>query len=163
MDICEVCADSEDIRWGEENIPPHPLLLSPHWWGVTLSPPLTYKSLGQDEVLIAICDAWLDHCTLKPLIKARDGDPFWLACYRCRPTRRVKGTIPTRDLVAKTAFETSVIITRFDPCGPDFVGAMRAIIGRDAIMKAPIDSGHIVVDEAPVSRAEQVDTVKYVQ
>lgn len=131
--------------------------------GVTLSAPLAYKSLRQDEVLIAICDAWLDHCALKPLVKARDGDPFWLARYRRRPTRRVKGAIPAWDLIAKTAFEASVIITRLDPCGPDLVGAMHAIIGRDAIVKAPIDSGHIVVDEAPVSGAEQVDAIKDVQ
>lgn len=126
-----------------------------------LSPPLLRILPGEIEVEVAVGDAGLDHRAFEPFIESRDGDPIGCATDGALPTAAVGGAVVARDDVGAFATgDAGVVIAGEDTGGPYFTGVVGAIVGVDAVAEALIDAVDVVVLNAPVGGAEEVDTVE---
>lgn len=126
--------------------------------------PLLCELVCQGKVLSVVGYAWLNHCTLKPFIKRCDGDPIRRAGECARPTAAIGRAVVARDNISScTPRHACIIVAWQDTRRPDLLCMVLLIIAIDLLAKALIDLGNIVVLDAPVGRAKEMDAIKDAQ
>src|SRR6266516_2535362 len=99
----------------------------------------------QIEIQVAVVYTRLDHCTLKPLIEGRDGDPIGVACNSRHPARTVRSSILARQHSSR----------------PDFLRMADAIVGIDFAAPSLVYCCHVTIQDAPVACAEEMNTIEH--
>ncbi len=116
------------------------------------------------QIQVPVVDAWLDHRPFKPLVEGRNRDPIGIAGQGPVPALAVRSTVMARHNIGSlTSWDTGIVIARKDSSSPDFVCMVRMIVGIDFVAKTLIYRRDIVLQNAPIGSAEQVNAVKNVQ
>src|SRR5207302_5908108 len=115
----------------------------------------------QIEVQISVMDTRLDHCSLEPLVEGSDGDPVGVTRSCRRPARTVGCPIIARHNICPLAsWHPCIIVARQHSGRPDFLRMVSAIVGIDLVAKFLVYCCHVPVQNAPVTCAEEMDTIK---
>ena len=116
----------------------------------------------QIEIQVAVVSTRLDHCSLKPLIEGRDGDPIGVTCNSHHPARTVCSSILARhNLCPRTSWHSCIIVAWQHSSCPDFLCVVRAIRGIDFAAQSLVYCCHVTIQDAPVACAEEMNTVKH--
>ena len=114
--------------------------------------------------MVAVVNARLNHCPFKPFVKSGDGDPLRITGHSCLPTGTIgRAIIAGYDVGKRAPRDFGVIVAGQDASRPNFLGMVRPVVSINFAAKPLINGLHVIVEDTPIARAEEVNTIKNIQ
>ena len=108
--------------------------------------------------------AWLDHRPLEPFVEGANRNPIWATAHCRAPTGAIgRAIVAWHNERSRAAWNACIIITWQDTRRPDFLCVVRLIVRSNLVAESLVHLRHIAMLDAPVTRAEQMNTIEDIQ